>query len=455
MDMVIAGATVVLEDRVQRLHVGISGGRIAALVDGDAAVPEATRRIDADGLVLLPGAIDAHTHFTAGHDDVVPEIQAGTAGAAKAGVTTVIEMPHQNPPATTLARFLAKRETMAGNACVDFAMWGGLTGSNLDELRPMHEAGAVAMKGFSCSGRADRAAGDERGLPGLDDDELNEALKAVAAFDGLLGLHAENHDIIQGTSARLKAAGADGGYAHAASQPEVAETEAVTRAIHLAGQHGARLHIVHLSTGVGARIIAAARASGGRVTVETCPQYLVLNEDDLERIGNIARCGPPIRSQTTVDDLWSEVAAGGIDALTSDHCPYPIALKETPTIWQAAMGLTGIETTVPIFTGAVLERGLDLALLGRMIATGPARIFGLYGRKGAIALGFDADLVLVDPAAETVVDSSRFEGQAKWSAFDGSRWKGKVTRTLLRGVEIWSDAGASTRPGFGHFVTRS
>ena len=359
MDLVITGATVVLEDRVEALHVGIAGGRIAALVDGAATPPSAARTIAADGLMLLPGAIDAHTHFTAGHDDVVPEIRHGTAGAAKAGVTTVIEMPHMNPPATTLARFLAKRELFGANSCVDFALWGGLTGENLAELRPMHEAGAVAMKGFTCSGRRDRAPGDARGLPGLDDDDLNEAFREVAGFDGLVGLHSENHDIIQGNTQRLRAAGADGGRAHAAAQPEVAETEAVTRAIHLAGRHGARLHVVHLSTGDAARIISAARVAGGRVTVETCPQYLVLNEDDLERLGAIARCGPPIRPQATVDDLWREVEGGTIDALTSDHCPYPWALKDTATIWQAAMGLTGIETTTPIFVGAALARGID------------------------------------------------------------------------------------------------
>ena len=454
MDMVIAGATTVLEDRVQRLHVGISSGRIATLVDGDAAVPAAAQRIDADGLILCPGAIDAHTHFTAGHDDVVPEIEAGTAGAAKAGVTTIIEMPHQNPPATTLARFLAKRDLFDAHACVDFALWGGLTGDNLAELQPMHEAGAVAMKGFMCSGRKDRAAGDERALPALDDDQLSESFRVVGAFGGLIGLHAENHDILQGNMARLRAAGSDGGRAHAAAQPEIAETEAVTRAIHLAAHHGARLHIVHLSTGKGARIISVARAAGQNVSVETCPQYLVLNEDDLERIGNIARCGPPIRPQSTVDDLWSEVQAGSIDALTSDHCPYPRELKAKPTIWEAAMGLTGIETTVPIFLGAALARGMHLPQMARMIATGPAQIFGLYGRKGAVALGFDADLVLVDPEAETVVDASRLQGVAKWSPFDGTRWKGQVVRTLLRGTQVFAEGEFFAVPGAGRFQAR-
>lgn len=454
MDLVIAGATTILQDRVQRLHVGIAGGRIAALVDADAPVPVAAKRIDADGLLLFPGAIDAHTHFTAGHDDVVPEIEAGTAGAAKAGVTTVVEMPHQNPPATTLARFLAKRDLFAAHSCVDFALWGGLTGDNLAELKPMHEAGAAAMKGFMCSGRKDRAAGDARGLPGLDDDQLSESFRVVAGFGGLIGLHAENHDIIQGSTARLKAAGADGGRAHAAAQPELAETEAITRAIHLAAHHGARLHIVHLSSGEGARIISTARAAGQPVTVETCPQYLVLNEDDLERIGNIARCGPPIRPQATVDDLWSEVEGGAIDALTSDHCPYPAELKATPTIWDAAMGLTGIETTVPIFLGAALARGMDPVRVASMTATGPARIFGLYGRKGAIAPGFDADLVLVDPDAATVVDAARFQGIAKWSPFDGTRWKGQVVTTLLRGTPVYADGALAAVPGAGRFQAR-
>lgn len=452
MDLVIANATVVTEQSARPMHVGVADGRIVALMEAGQPVPQAARVVDATGLILLPGAVDAHTHFTAGHDDIETEVAAGTRGAAKAGVTTVIEMPHANPPATTLAAFAAKQAVFATHSLVDFALWGGIDGANLRELTKMHEAGAVAMKGFMCSGRADGKAGDARALPMLDDDDLVEAMKVIASFDGLIGLHAENHFIIQKRMAALKAAGRADGHAHAAAQPEIAETEAVMRAMFLARETGCRLHIVHLSNPDAAAEIEIARHVQP-VTVETCPQYLILDEDDLQRVGAKARCGPPIRPRATVERLWECVLAGEFDALTSDHCPYPMALKADGPIWDAAMGLTGIETTTGLFFSEGLRRGLPLTEFARMTATGPAEVFGLYGQKGAIALGFDADLVLVDPEAEWTVDETRFEGDAKWSPFHGMTLKGVVRETFVRGRSVFAD-GTPAAPGGGDFVPR-
>lgn len=453
MDTIITGANVALETGVQRLHIGIEGGRIAALIDGDSIPPGAGTRIDAEGLVIVPGAIDAHTHFTGAHDAVELEVSEGTMGAARAGVTTVIEMPHSNPPATRLGSFLAKRDLFGARSSVDFGLWGGLDGRNLDELPQMHAAGAAAMKGFMCSGRADGAAGDARALPMLDDDALREAMAVIAGFGGVIGLHAENHAIIQGRMQALKAAGRSDARAHAEAQPEIVETEAVARAMFLARESGVHLHIVHLSSAAAAAQIAVARRSQ-TVTVETCPQYLLLDEDDLARIGGIARCGPPIRPHENVEALWGHVLSGGIDALTSDHCPYPDGLKQVDSIWDAAMGLTGIETTTPMFFDAAQVRGMSLVEFARMSATAPARIFGLYGRKGAIAIGFDADLVLIDPEGSGTVNAAGFKGLGKWSAFDGMTHRGTVQRTLVRGVPVYDQATQDGRTGHGHYVPR-
>lgn len=453
MDMVVAGGLVVLENDLRPLHIGIKDGRIASLTAADEPVPSAARIVDASGLVVVPGAIDAHTHFTGAHDDYIPEIAAGTRGAAKAGVTTVIEMPHANPPATTLESFLAKKALFEDHAVVDFGLWGGIDGTRLEELKKMNDAGAAAMKGFMCSGRLDGKAGDERSLPMLDDDDLVNAMRAIATFGGVIGLHAENHFIIQGRRAALQEAGRTDARAHAESQPEIAETEAVARAIFLARQTGVHLHVVHLSSSKAAALITEARRDM-KVTVETCPQYLVLDEEDLVRIGGIARCGPPIRPSTMTEALWSDVLGGRIDALTSDHCPYPVARKSGSVIWDAAMGLTGIETTTPLFfSAAVGDRGMSLIDFARMSSTGPARIFGLYGRKGAIGMGFDADLVLMDPTVKSTVKAESFEGQAKWSAYDGMDYSGAVVDTIIRGVPVY---GRSASESFkGAFVPRA
>jgi allantoinase len=455
IDTRIVGATVVTPAAVGAFDIGIEGGRIVDIALHGAAGAPARETIDATGFVIVPGAIDAHTHFTGAHDGVVDEVREGTVGAAAGGVTTVIEMPHADPPATSPSAFAWKRDLFAAHSSVDFALWGGLDGRNLDALAPLHDAGAAAMKGFLCSGRPDGAAGDKRGLNMLDDDALFEAMRAAAGVGAVVGLHAENHAILQGRSTAVKAQGRDGGRAHAAAQPEAAEIEAVARSLLFARETGAQLHIVHMSSSRSAALIAQARGDT-RVSVETCPQYLLLDEDDLERIGPFARCGPPIRPRATVEALWGDVLAGRVDSLASDHCPYLLEQKNggIGSIWNAAMGLTGIETAVPLFFSAARGRGLPLQRFAAMTATEPARIFGLDDRKGAIALGLDADLVFYAPDRPWTVRGADFHGAGRWSAFEGMTCKAAVARTMVRGTTVFLDGQARVEPGFARFQPR-
>jgi allantoinase len=455
IDTRIVGATVVTKAAVSLVDIGIDNGRIVDLsVHGSPGLPS-RETLDATGLVVVPGAIDAHTHFTGAHDDVIEEVRAGTIGAAAGGVTTVIEMPHSDPPATTSAAFEWKKDLFSAQSSVDFALWGGMNGRNLDELARLGEAGSVAMKGFLCSGRPDGEAGDKRGLPMIDDDALVEAMRVAADLDVVVGLHAENHAILRGRSAALRAVGRDGGRAHAAAQPEIAEIEAVARSLLLARETGSRLHIVHMSSSRTAALIDGARG-GARVSVETCPQYLLLDEDDLERIGPFARCGPPIRPRTTVEALWGDVLAGRVDSIASDHCPYLPEQKNggAGSIWDAAMGLTGIETSVPLFFASAAQRGLPLQCFAAMTATNPARIFGLDDRKGAIALGLDADLAFYAPDRPWTVRGARFRGRGTWSAFEGMHCEATVVRTMVRGATVFLDGEAHVEPGHGRYQPR-
>ena len=454
IDTLIVGGTVITDTAVGPIDIGIDGGRIVELAAGSGPRSTARETIDATGMVVAPGAIDAHTHFTGAHDFVEDEVMGGTLGAAIGGVTTVIEMPHSAPPATTLAAFERKRDLFAARSSVDFALWGGLDGANLPEIPRLVGAGAAALKGFMCSGKAGGEAGDKRGLPMLDDDDLLEAMRVAAPLGSVVGLHAENHFIIQGRTAAVRAAGRDGGHAHAAAQPEIAEIEAIARALLLARETSAALHVVHMSSSRSAELIAQARATT-KVSVETCPQYLLLDEDDLERIGPFARCGPPIRKRATVEALWGDVLAGRIDALSSDHCPYLLEQKNggTGSIWTAAMGLTGIETAVPMFYGAAASRGLGLARFAAMTATNPARIFGLDDRKGAIRLGLDADLVFYADRPWTVRGAA-FQGLGTWSPYEGMTCGATVARTMVRGTTVLLDGKARVEPGFGRYLPR-
>ncbi|MCX8999709.1 allantoinase AllB [Rhizobiaceae bacterium BDR2-2] len=452
MDTLIKGGTVVTEHGVAPLDIGIAGGRVAALLSPGEAV-DAGRIVDATGLLVVAGAIDAHVHFTGSNPYPEEELFDGTCSAAMGGVTTIIEMPHSNPPATTLEAFEAKKAMAMRQAVVDFGLWGGLDGRNCNELPRLREAGALAFKGFLCSSQRDRAASDPSGLPALTDAELVEAMRVVGKFGGLIGLHAENHDLLIEAQARLRVAGRTDMRAHAEAGPEIAEIEAVSRIITLSRETGTRCHIVHLSSGKAAELIAAAKGTAP-VSVETCSHYLLLDEDDLVRIGPWARCGPPLRPRETIDLLWTSVLNGTIDILASDHCPYLPEAKSIgfESVWKAGMGLTGVQTTVPLlFSEGVVKRGLSLTDFARMTAAGPARLFGLYPKKGTIAPGSDADLVFYRPDEEWTITGQSFPGRAKWTPFEGTRCTGRVVRTMVRGTDVYADGTIMVSAGFGTF----
>lgn len=456
MRTLITGGRVVTESGELAADLLIEHGKIAGILARGSALPQADDVIDATGLVILPGAIDVHTHFTGSHDFPEEELREGTQGAAAHGVTTIVEMPHSLPPATTTARFVAKRELLARSCSTDFAMWAGLDGENIGELAAMNAEGAIAFKAFLCSGAPGGEATDEKGLPRLNDDGLLRTMRELVTFDGLIGVHSENHEILIGAGAEQRNAGRKDARAHALAGPEIAEVEAVGRVLQISRETGARCHIVHVSSAQAAELIVSARPQV-RATFETCPHYLILDEDDLVRIGPNARCGPPIRPRPVVDALWQVLARGDIDVLASDHCPYTPEQKLAglESIWDAGMGLTGVETLGPMFfSEAHMQRGLPLSEVARMTASGPARAFQLWGRKGAIALGFDADLAFYDPQQSWEVKGANFRGYGKWSAFEGLRCQGKVVRTLIRGVTVFAGGELQVAPGFGEFITR-
>ena len=458
IDTLITGGQVVTEAAVGELDIGIAGGRIVALVARGEIDAGSAERIDAGGLTILPGAVDLHTHFTGSNDRPDEEVRGGTFGAALGGVTTVLEMPHSGPPATTLDGFRWKRELMGRESSVDFALWAGLDGVNIDVLPALDAAGAIAFKAFLCSGDPEGRATDPTGLPRLGDHDLIAAMRALRGFDGLIGVHAENHDMLIGRARELRAAGRHDMRAHAEAQPELAEIEAVNRLALLAVETGTRTHVVHVSSARAADRVADARRAGARITAETCPHYLLLDEDDLVRIGPDARCGPPLRSREAVEALWQRLGTGSIDALASDHCPYLPERKAAGrnSVWEAGMGLTGIETLLPMtVTHAVGRRGLSLVAAAHLLATAPARIAGLYPRKGAIAVGADADLAFVDLNAPWSVAGSTFQGFGRWSAFEGMVATARVVRTLVRGTTIQAEGRAGVAPGFGTMLTRS
>jgi allantoinase len=368
-------------------------------------------------------------------------------------VTTHVEMPQSRPPTIDGATFQRKRELAEADAIVDFALWGGVVqGQDVQAIDEQMAAGAVAFKAFMCD--------SDPSFPGVDDAQLLITLEALAGTPYMLGLHAENDALLRNGLERMRGAGDAGRrdpLAHAESRPPIVEIEAVTRATVLAEWAGAHVHIVHLSSGGAADVVAAAKARGVRVTCETCPQYLALDHDDLVRLGPMARCAPPIRSRADVERLWEHLAAGTIDCITTDHCAftYESRLPGRDDIFEAPNGLPGIETFVPVVVSEARRRGLPWERIAALIAGTPAELWQLAPRKGAIQVGADADLVLFDPERRWTIAGGKLNHTHKWTPFEGREVTGRVVRTLVRGRTVYAETadGADFAPaGTGRFV---
>ncbi len=454
--VVIEGGTVVTHDGQFRADVVIANERISALTT-DATDIDADHRIDATGLLVLPGGIDVHTHFREPEEFTKEGFFAGGQGAAAGGITTVIEMPQADPTTISVEQFQAKRARVNKNALVDMALWAGIVGPPLQDevdLQDLAGTGAVAFKSFMAS--------SSPSFPAVDTSTLYWAMAIVAETGMPYALHAEDNNLVQSGLKRLQDSGRADPIAHAESRPPLVEAVAVAEALYLAEVTGCWVHICHCASADALRLIADARTRGVRVTVETCPQYLSLNTDDLLALKGYGRCAPALRSQDEVDHIWSYVLDETVDLICSDHCGYTKEQKDAgeDDIFRAPMGLAGIQTMLPVFyDGAVRGHSMNLSQFVRQIATNPAQVFDLYPRKGTIAIGSDADIVVFDPERSWVARGEEMAHRQKWTPFEGKTITGRVVRTLRRGETIFDDSleGEVRLPalaGSGRFLPR-
>lgn len=462
VDVAVTGGLVVTEAGAAPLSVGIREGRISALVADPGALRAREEAVDARGLVVLPGVVEPHCHFWDPGPTEREDWRTGTAAAAAGGVTTCIEMPLSDPPTVDRDAFALKQRRAAEQAVVDYALWGGIVPASLpalaERLRDMRALGAVAYKAFMCWSATD--------YPPVDDGVLLAAMREIAAQGALLGLHAENDAIIAAAEAALAGAGRTDPQAHVASRPEIAEVEAIERAGVLAEATGARLYVVHVSSAAGVAAAQRVRARGVRITIETAPQYLTLDAGALDARGPYAKCAPPLRSRATVEALWEHVLAGRVDTIGSDHAPFTAAEKDAgrDDIWRAPNGLPGVQTMLPlVLSEGVHRRGLPLERVAALLSGTPARTFGLHPRKGAIAVGADGDLALVDLEREWTVSDAALLQKNRWSPYAGMTLRGQVVRTLVRGRTVYADGqlvgaageGRQVRPGAATAPSRS
>lgn len=440
MDLAVLGGTVVTPAGRQRVHVYVREGRVAALSTERLSARE---EVDATGLLVLPGVVDAHVHFMDPGDPSREDFPTGSAAAAVGGATTVIEHTHA-APVVTPEELRRKAEYLRTRSVVDFGLAAHAWKGRLGEAPAAWEAGALYVKAFTCT---------THGVPGLSAADLLDLFQALSAVGGICLVHAEDEALTAEAERRLREAGrTDGGLVPEWRSREAEQVAAAAVCV-LARCTGARVVIAHASS---PEVVDLVRALGG-VHVESCPQYFHLLEGEVQHHGAFRKFTPPARARTEEDLLamWERLRNGRIDYVATDHAPATRRQKLEGSIWDVHFGLPGVETTLTLMLNGAAAGRLSLERLVQALCETPARVYGLYPRKGTLQPGSDADLVLVDPAREHVLADDRIVSKAGWTPYAGLRVRGAVVRTYVRGRRVAEEGQPVAEPGWGRWVRRA
>jgi allantoinase len=427
------------QGEIQQTDIAIEDERIVAIAPELEGAAQA--EIDASGLHIFPGVIDAHVHLNDPGRSEWEGFYTGSFAMAAGGTTCCFDMPlNAHPPTVDAASFEFKRAAAQGNTLIDFALWGGMIPGNLEQMDELAACGIVGFKAFmSNSGISD--------FPAVDDSALYEGMACAAQLNKIVALHAENDQLTAGLARRALAYGRRGIRDYCASRPVLAEVEAIQRALLFARATGCALHIVHVSSGSGVAMIAEARASGQDVTCETCPHYLVFSEEDMERLGAIAKCAPPLRSEEEQKALWAHLLKGEIDLIASDHSPAPPEMKESANFFQVWGGISGCQSLLTLLLSeGYSKHAMPLTQIAHLTSASVARRFSLPTHKGRLAPGCDADLTFVDLKQSHELRTEDLYYRHQHSPYVGMQMHGKVVRTLLRGKTIFREGNFTDLP---------
>ncbi|MFC0082042.1 dihydroorotase family protein [Aciditerrimonas ferrireducens] len=427
-DLVVRAGTLVAPGGRAVLDVVVEDGRVAALVP--AGTGRGARVLEAEGRLVLPGMVDSHVHVMEPGDTSREEIATATAAAARHGITTIVEHTH-GWPVTSVARLHEKRGHWAGRSFVDYGFAAHVWPDAVRDLPALYEAGVAFFKIFTCA---------THGVPALVGGRLLSTLETLAALGAPCLVHCEDDQLTADLEAALRASGRVDAGTLLAWRTREAELMAIHAVGVMAETLGARVTVAHASTPEALAAVAWHRARGADLVAETCPQYLTLPEREVLEQGPLRKCTPPPRLRSKVDEeaMWRALEEGLVHHLATDHAPATLAQKRAGTIWDAPFGLPGLDTTVPVLLDAALRGRVALERLVQLWAQAPARRYGLRG-KGRIAPGFDADLVLVDPAGSWLVRDEEVVSKAGWSPYSGRLLRGRVVTTVLRGEVIAQD----------------
>jgi dihydroorotase len=441
VDLVLKNAKIHTRSEVVQAGLAIDGGRIAKIAK-DTNLPSASKKMDLEGLLVLPGLIDAHVHLRDQKLEYKEDFFTGTAAAANGGVTSVIDMPNNKPVTMSLESLRERMNIAAQKSIVNVAFFSAFPERN-DEMRRIVEEGAKAFKLFMSEKIG--------GLDPNDDEALTQTFKETVNLNVPVDVHAEDEALLNHALMKMEEKRNNSVDAYLGVHSPDVEVKAVNRILEITRKSNARAHICHISTGKGIEAISSAKSDRLPITCEVTPHHLLLSSHQLKNLGAVALTNPPLRPEQDIRSLWSAIQRGLVDILVSDHAPHAIEEKEEKSIFEAAPGISGIETLLPLMLTQVNNGRLSLSALVRMTSAKPAEIFGIKGR-GGLEEGNYADLVVVNLKEEWRIDSSKFCSKANFSPFNGWQVKGKPLKTFVNGHLVIDEGEIIGKPGDGWIV---
>ena len=450
-DRIVLGELVLPDAVIADGYVAIRGEVIAAI--GRGAPPPAVETMDHSGCLVLPGLVDGHMHTASSRG--WPGIEGASRTAAAGGVTTCVDMPYDVPRPVTDATILREKiGWVERTSHVDMALYGTVTKAAqgealVDAIAGLAEAGA-------CSFKLSTYEYDAVRFPRIDHPTMVAAFREIARTGLMCAVHNEDQELVERLTAQAKAAGETHPIMHCRTRPPLAENLANLTIFEMALETGAHVHIAHSSLARGFELAEMFRRQGARTSGEACIQYLCMTEEDLPRLEGFGKCNPPFRTAKEVERMWEALAAGTVAYVSTDHAPWPRERKlYKGDIFAPGAGLTGLQSFAPLMFTLLAERGLPPTLMARYCAERPARFHGLWPKKGAIRVGSDADLCVLQPGEFTFdARDIQDEEDARWSPYDGRAMRARVAAAYLRGACIWDGRQVLAGPGTGRFVKR-